>query len=257
MMSTHDDPINPSFDLEADLVLAQQVQTSFLPQQIPYVGGIDVHVTHQFAHLVGGDFYDFLPGPANSLLFTIGDISYKGISAALMMAVLRKVLRTAAEVLTEPTPSAILTYANQSMYEDLSKNSMFATAVVGNYHAESRTLSLSNAGHSPVLYRPRNGVTQLLEADHVPLGVTSDEAYTDIELPLRRDDLLILLTDGYMESQNSPGTVFGCESVIRIAESTANQSSKEIARAIYDGYCKAGFGAPSHDDQALLILKGV
>lgn len=256
-MTTLQNVADTTFDLEADLALAQQVQTSFLPQQIPSVAGIDVYAAYKFAHQVGGDFYDFLPGPTHSLIFAFGDISYKGMSAALMMAVLRKVLRTAAETLIDPTPSAILTYANRSMYEELSTNSMLATVVVGQYNSATQHLTISNAGHAPVLYRPQSERTQLLEAEHVPLGVIKHEEYTDSHLPLRCNDLLLLLTDGYMERQNAIGTVFGYESVLRVAETAAKLSAAEIAYAISGGYCNAGYGAQSHDDQALMIIKGV
>lgn len=246
-----------TFDLEADLALAHQVQTSFLPQHPPTVAGIDIYAAHKFAHQVGGDFYDFLPGSSQNFLFTIGDISYKGISAALMMSVLRKVLRTAAETLADPSPSEILRYANRSMYEELSTNSMFATAVVGDYRAGSGYFTISNAGHAPVLYRPHNGTTKLLEAKHVPIGVMDDEDYSEQRVRLERNDLLVLLTDGYLERQNSLGTLFGYENVIRSIERTAHKSAQEIAQAIYERFSKTAYGAQSYDDQALLIIKGV
>lgn len=255
-MTAYPELMQVPFDIKADLALAEQVQSSFLRRPIPSVSGLDIHADYKFAHQVGGDFYDFIGGPANSLFFAIGDVSYKGMSAALMMAVLRNVLRTASGVGENPTPSSILTYANANMFEDLSLNGMFATTFIGHYRPNSRCLTFSNAGHAPVLYRQRNGCVQLLEATHVPLGVLAKEEYTDVQIRMKEGDLLAVLTDGYMENQNQAGTIYGYDGLMNSINSSAEKSSEKIAQTIYEAFCHFDFGVQSHDDRALLIIKG-
>lgn len=245
-----------SFDIKADLALAEQVQRSFLRKPIPAVDGIEIYADYTFAHQVGGDFYDFMKGPSNSLFFAIGDVSYKGMSAALMMAVLRKVIRTATRVDEEPTPSSILRYANVNMYEDLALNDMFATTFVGQYQPDSRCLTISNAGHAPVFYRGSDKCIRLLEANHVPLGVLETEAYTDVQIRMEKDDLLVVLTDGYMENQNQAGTVYGYDRLMHSINSSVAESPEKIAQIISETACQVDFGVPSYDDRALLVIKG-
>lgn len=244
-----------SFDIEADLQLAKEVQATFLPQHPPFVEGIDIYADHKFAHMVGGDFYDFMRGASDSLIFAIGDVSYKGMSAALMMAVLRKVLRTASKVVDEVTPCRILDYTNANMYEELSNNGMFATVLIGQYQPETKCLSLSSAGHGPVFYRRANGQTQMVEATNVPLGVLDQASYVEHQIQMKKDDLLVALTDGYMESQNQSGTSYGYDSLFRIIDATADGSPREIAQAIQNEVCHYNFGVQDCDDQALLIIK--
>ncbi|MCB0184429.1 MAG: SpoIIE family protein phosphatase, partial [Caldilineaceae bacterium] len=119
--------------LETDLEQARKVQAGFFPTQMPAVEGLEIFAELRTAAHVGGDYYDFLSHSPQELTFAVGDVCNKGVSAALIMAVLRKVLRTGMKLLDRPSPKDILAYANSDMYEELSSAAMFATSFVGQY----------------------------------------------------------------------------------------------------------------------------
>lgn len=245
------------FDINTDLELAAQVQASFFPRNMPIVSGVDIYATAESAYHVGGDFYDLVAMPSGDLFFAIGDVSYKGMSAALIMAILRKVFRISLKSIPEPTPSDVLRYISADMYEDFVMNGMFATLVVGHFLPEYRTLHVSNAGHSPVIYRAAGGHAKIVPAHAAPLGVIKDEAYEDQALRLCENDLLAVLTDGYPEVKNQTGELFGHTKLLDIIDKLSESTATQLADEIYTEISQFGAGQDERDDQALVIIKGV
>lgn len=246
-----------TFDFRADLELAKQVQFNYLPQGIPAVPGIELFADSKSAHEIGGDFYDLIVGPEESLLFAIGDVSYKGMSAALITAVLHKVLRTGIKVLETPTPSALLNYINDDMYDELAINCMFATTLVGQYQPAGRNLVFSNAGHSPVIHRKFDGQAVLIEAGHPPVGVLEGQHFANQSLTLEPGDLFIILTDGYPEHRNQEGNYFGYDRLLKSIDTVAHQPPETIADLLYTEVDNFGSEMPHNDDKAIVIIKGV
>jgi sigma-B regulation protein RsbU (phosphoserine phosphatase) len=249
--------------LQAELDLARQVQVSLLPRLPPSVAGLDLFAESRPALKVGGDFYDFYLGsgkldqPAR-LTFSVGDVSGKGISAALLMAMTRTTLReTANGKDTMPTPEQILGRANAGLYDDFTDVGMMATVFVGQYDAAAGQLLYANAGHSPVIFCPVTGGARVLEADGPIMGVLPVSLSHDQVLPFGPGDVLAVLTDGFNEARNQCGELLGIERLQQIVESVADQSASDIARSLFAEVARFSDNQPQDDDQTLLIVKGI
>lgn len=243
-------------ELEFELELARQVQTGFLPDSLRLTAGLQIYGESRAAKQVNGDYYDFIQPEANQLFFAVGDVVNKGISAALLTAVLRKVIRTALKWSAAPSPKTILTYANTDMYDELDRTAMFATAFIGQFDAEQQMLTYVNAGHAPVIYRPARGVAQLLLANHPPLGVSAHSVYLNSSLSFAAEDLLVVASDGLIEARDHTGRMFGLEALLTLIDRQCHHSAQEIATTIFDTVTQFAAMASPADDQTLLILKG-
>lgn len=240
--------------LQTEMEMAQRVQIHLLPSKPPHVTGLDLWAATRPASHVGGDFYDFVVGAGHPFAFTIGDISGKGMPAALLMTMTRTVLRTKLNVVPMPNPAEVIARANQELYNDFTDVSMFATVFIGQYDPSSQMLSYANAGHSPVIYCPANGKAQLLEADGTAMGILSISFSQTHHLKLQPGDLFIAGTDGLNEASNQDDELFGIDRLLRLIESLAHKSAEEIAAQIYKQVQTFGTG-DLQDDQTLLILK--
>jgi sigma-B regulation protein RsbU (phosphoserine phosphatase) len=131
--------------LTHEMTMAKQAQAIFYPQHLPEVNGIALFAEFRPAMQVSGDYYDFVSLSANELLFTVGDISNKGLTAAFFTPLMRKVVRTALK-LGKPTPKSVLDYVNADLYDEFSQATMFATGFIGLYEATSRRLRFAARG---------------------------------------------------------------------------------------------------------------
>jgi sigma-B regulation protein RsbU (phosphoserine phosphatase) len=225
------------------------------------IPGLDVYARTLPALEVGGDFYDLVNPPGGPYTFAVGDVSGKGISAALIMAMTRTVLRgvgrSPGPSLAWPTPAQIMGRATEELYDDLTEVSMFATVFLGQYDARLRQLRYTNLGHSPVIYRPAGGVACFLEADGPPLGALPMNLSEDQTMPFGPDDLLIVATDGFNEARNTAGEMFGYERMRALVEGLADRHADEIARNLYAAVGVFSAGHSQDDDQTVIILKGI
>jgi sigma-B regulation protein RsbU (phosphoserine phosphatase) len=248
--------------LEAELDLARQVQLGLLPRRPPQVAGVDVFAESRPALQVGGDFYDFLPIPSGTncpptLMFAVGDVSGKGISAALLMAMTRTTLRAVTnDMAATCMPAAILRRANSYLYDDFTEVGMLASVFAGGYDSRRKLLTYANDGHAPVIFRPRNGQAHLLEADGPMLGVLPQSLAQDQVQPFGPGDILVVLTDGFSEAANAHGEFFGIEQLARIVDEMCDASACELGWRLFAEIDRHTAGLPQGDDQTLVVLKG-
>ena len=257
--------------LEAELELARKVQLGLLPRQPPQVAGLDLYAASRPALQVGGDFYDFyvtLPadvstgnrvgGMARSAAFAIGDVTGKGISAALLMAMTRTALRVVVgELAADYTPADMLKHANADLYDDFTEVDMMASIFVGRYDADSQRLMYANDGHSPVILCPRGEHARLLMADGPMVGVLPVSLAQNQTIPFVQGDVLAILTDGFNEAANAGGEFFGMERLERLIEETSELPARAIGERLHAEVER--FSAPhaQEDDQTLIIVKGI
>ncbi len=247
--------------LETEMALARRVQMHLLPQRLPTLAGVDIFARTRPALEVGGDFYDLGQMPGGPITFAVGDVSGKGISAALIMAMTRTVLRSAGRPTgdrpTWPTPAEIMSRATEELYDDLTEVGMFVTVFLGQYDPAGQQLCYANLGHSPVIYRPAGGPARLLEADGPALGMLPLNLSEDQTTPFGPGDLLIVATDGFNEARNTTGEMFGYERLLALADQAANCRADEIAEQLYTAVAAFSAGHAQDDDQTLIILKGM
>jgi sigma-B regulation protein RsbU (phosphoserine phosphatase) len=243
--------------IQTEMELAQRVQLRLLPQKLPQAPGLDVAARSRPALQVGGDFYDFMCGAGQPFTFAVGDVSGKGMSAALVMSMMHTALHGIAGLTPEFTPAALAAQANGYLYDDLTEVGAFTTMFVGQYEGASQRLNFANAGHSPVVYCPKGGPARLLEADGTAIGVLPISLCEDQGIPFRPGDLLLAATDGFSEAQNATEEMFGYERLLRLTESLATLSAPEILNALFAAAEAFSAGRAQDDDQTVVVLKGV
>lgn len=240
---------------EAEIELAKRVQLSMLPKDLPRVPGLDVWGATRAAFHVGGDFYDFVERADSTLTLVVGDVSGKGMAAALLMAVTRRVIRTQTNFRSAPTPETILRYTNAELYADFTNSLMMATAFVGQYNTAQHVLTFANAGHSPVMYRPAAGPTQVLGAEGTALGVLLDTGARDQQIVFHPGDVLVVGTDGLNEARNGDDRMFGYYGLKQTVDATAHLPAHAIVAELYAAVDRYSLGDNLQDDQTLVVLK--
>ncbi len=238
--------------IEKDLEFARSVQKSFLPYKPPDIKGYSFSFKYMPAHMVGGDFFDFIVASNKKISLVIGDVSGKGVSAAMFMARVMSDLRYL--TLLEAEPSIILEKLNNSFFERR-KRGVFVTLLFMSLDLDSRSITISNAGHpSPILARKKNGtVTQLDIGSNPPLGIIPEMTYTQDSQKLHKGDTVILYTDGLYECMNNAGEQFGFERIEEVMISHFNDAGS-VVESLHDEAKKFRKGAPVHDDLAILSL---
>jgi len=237
--------------LERDLEIARDVQRELLPRSVPTIAGLELTGVCIPATGVGGDYYDYLPVTDNRIGLVIGDVSGKGIPAALLMAGLQASVRGLAHA-TAP-PSEVNRRLNEMVYGSTS-DARYATFFYAMYDVDRRRLTFSNAGHYPPLLITAGGVTRLL-AHGPPIGILEGSEYQQDSCDLAVGDLLVLYTDGIVEAPNRNDEEFGEERLARILGERRGDDLEEIVRVVLDRVTSWNEDAPQHDDITLVLAR--
>ena len=243
--------------LQAEMEVARKVQLQMLPQHRPSLPTLDVYASSRPAREVGGDFYDFVVQPDRPLIAILGDVSGKGISAALIMGMIHAITNSAARFMPVPDPAAILSRANEYLYDDFTTLDTFATAFVCSYNPARQRMDYANAGHAPVIFRPAGGVSALLEGDGVPVGVLPMSLSQTQSLAFGAGDILVVATDGFSEAANLSGEMMGYERLLRLIDAIAAESAEQIGLKLFEAVQAFGAGHDQDDDQTVIVIKGV
>jgi serine phosphatase RsbU (regulator of sigma subunit) len=243
--------------LKNDMTVAANIQLQLLQQKVPHVQGLDLYARSMPALQVGGDFYNFNVHKLGSLVFAVGDVSGKGLPAAMLMAMTRVVLHGAARFMPIVNPKMLLSRINEDLYDDFTELGMFATTFVGCYDPAIRKLTYANAGHSPVIYCPHGGSAVLLEADGPAVGVLSFNLCENLSMDFLPGDVLVVATDGFSEASNAQGDLFGYERLLHSVEQLASLRAEQIAMKMFHHIIQFSEGQDQSDDQTIVVLKGV
>jgi phosphoserine phosphatase RsbU/P len=190
-----------------ELKIAQEVQTTLFPESPASLGGFEMHAMSLPARTVGGDYFDFIFGPGNNLCLALGDISGKGISAALLMASLNSAVRAfilghdATENST-PSPAMLLTLLNRHLFLS-TQSARYATLFLATYDSENRSLTYANGGHLAPLILSTDGTIRRLDVGGSVVGLLEDLEYVEATVQLQTGDLLVAFTDGLTEPENA------------------------------------------------------
>jgi phosphoserine phosphatase RsbU/P len=244
--------------LQTEMEVARNVQLRLLPQTAPRAPAIEFFGYSRPALQVGGDFFDFVARPSWPVTFAVGDISGKGMSAALLMTMIHTVIRNHARFRPSATPEWILAQTNEDLYDDFSDIGAFATVFTGQFNAATRELSYANAGHSPViLCRAAHGRACLLEADGPPVGVLPASLAQNHVMTFDPGDVLVVATDGFSEARGADDEMFGYDRLLEMVEALTHLPAHEIAARLFDMVSSFAAGHPQDDDQTLVVAKGM
>jgi serine phosphatase RsbU (regulator of sigma subunit) len=233
-----------------ELSAARVIQQQLLPTELPSLPGWRVATHYQPARAVGGDFYDFLQLPDGQVALVAGDVTDKGIPAALVMATTHSILRSDAPWLV--SPSDVLEHANQRLYLDIPKH-MFVTCLYAVLDPVSGRLRYANAGHSLPYVATAGGVTQLC-ATGMPLGAMPGMTYEEHEIYLAPGDSILLYSDGLVEAHNPAGEMFGFPRLQTIVENSS-RSECIIDICLTELSTFAGHDWEQEDDITLVTLQ--
>ena len=241
--------------IESELAVAREIQLQLLPGIFPAVPSrkeFDIYASLEPAREVGGDFYDFFFIDRNSLCIVIGDVSGKGVPAALFMAMTKTMIKAAARLLVEP--EYILADVNREIAKD-NPSLTFVTVFLGVLDLNSGDLTYTCAGHNPQLFIGQRGNTVLLGDAQCPaIGLDDTFQYRQATAQLRHKDGLLLFTDGVTEAQNDKNRLFTQESLMNTVALTADVAPRERVMAILSQIREFTGGRPLDDDMTLLAL---
>jgi serine phosphatase RsbU (regulator of sigma subunit) len=193
--------------IEQELRVARLIQQTLLPKHVPDRPGYEVAAYYQPAREVGGDFYDFLDLDDGRLGLVVGDVTDKGVPAALVMATTRTMLRASAQ--RYDSPGAVLKRVNDVIVTDIPPN-MFITCLYAILDTETGRLQFANAGHDlPYRRSSSAGGAEELRATGMPLGLLPGMDYEEKEIVLERGDSVLFYSDGLVEAHDPQREMFG------------------------------------------------
>jgi serine phosphatase RsbU (regulator of sigma subunit)/anti-sigma regulatory factor (Ser/Thr protein kinase) len=235
--------------IEQELRVAQLIQQQFLPQELPDLPGWRVGAYYGPAREVGGDFYDFIKLPDGQVGIVVGDVTDKGVPAALVMATTHSILRAEAPRLV--APSEVLTRANELLVDEMPAH-MFVTCLYAVLDPGTGRLRYANAGHNVPYVRTEGGVTEL-RATGMPLGLLPGMEYEEKEATLAPGEVVLLHSDGLAEAHNGEREMFGFP---RVAALTGEASDGEVLidRLLKELQEFTGPGMEQEDDITLVTL---
>lgn len=249
--------------VEQELEQAEQIQRHLFPNP-PAVVGLDVAAFYRPARETTGDFYEFVSPPSThngdtpaQLGVILGDVSGKSLPAALLMAVARTALRSAARVAADD-PLEVMTLANQALVGNMPRGS-FVAASYAYFDSHALRLDIINAAQ-PFPLLVRDGGAHLLagEGGHFPLGITIKTGYCTASVPLQPRDVLLFYTDGVVEARNHTGELFGFERLMAtLCELAAAPTMPPamIADVLLQHVDAWLAGAPQNDDIAIIVVQ--
>ena len=247
--------------LEGELVIAQEVQAQLYPKLITQLETLEVHGFCRPARTVSGDYYDFLALNSDKLMLAVGDISGKGISAALLMATIYSAVRAysiedrsllseltlrepaavgaaggsglmlASESReTEASPATLLTLLNHQLYES-TPEAKYATLFLGIYDGATRRFTYTNGGHLPPIVISEDGSSRLLSCGGTVVGLFDNLSFPEATVQLRPGDMLVAYTDGVTEPENDYGE-FGEERLIQLVRENRHLPLERITEIV-------------------------
>jgi len=242
--------------MEQELRVAQDFQKMLLPKQCPQVPGVEIGAVSLPALEVGGDFYDFFWLDSDRLGIVIADVAGKGIPGALIMSMVRSVVR--AESPHATSPRAVLERVNQTVFAD-TRERVFITMMFAILDLSRRTLTFARAGHEPlVAYSRSTGGMRLLAPEGIALGLVDNHLFSvirDQEVPLENGDVVVLYTDGVIEAMDERDREYGQERFLDMLRTHVEMPAEDLIHALVTDVRHFARSGRQSDDITLVVLK--
>ena len=244
--------------LEKELRFARRVQAALLPTKLPKkMKGVDVDASFSAALELGGDFYDYLVPESQTLIMALGDVSGKGVPAALYSVFAGELVRGRTfrrrYVPERSSPAAVLMSINTILHERQLEE-YYCTLCYAIFDLKRRSVTLANSG-VPYPVRASGDTCGLIEAPGVPLGSFPGMTYDEVTLPLASGDVFVFCSDGVSEAMNRKSEEFGSGRLIDVVSKTKHLTAKEIVYSIVEAVEAHRAGFPPNDDTTVVALK--
>jgi serine phosphatase RsbU (regulator of sigma subunit) len=237
-----------------ELEIARDVQQHLLPQDLPAIPGLDFAGYCRSAKFVGGDYYDFLPMRDGGLFFTLGDVSGKGIAAAVLMASIQASLRS--QVVRPPDSIAsLMGDFNKAVYS-FSTADKYSTLFCGLLNVASRKLTYVNAGQvRPMVMRCGSGQIERLDSGGFPVGLLDGSEYEQGEVLLQPGDAVLCFSDGISEATNAKGEMWDEAEVEKLALACTALSARQIIDKLVEATDRFTGDAEQNDDMTVVAIR--
>ncbi|MDA1305646.1 MAG: GAF domain-containing protein [Acidobacteria bacterium] len=244
--------------LDKELKFARRVQAALLPTKLPKrLKGVDVAASFSPARELGGDFYDYLVPESNTLIVTLGDVSGKGVPAALYSVFAGELVRGRTfrrrYVPERSSPAAVLMSINTILHERQLEE-YYCTLVYAIFDLKRRTVTMSNSG-LPYPVRASGDTCEMVDARGVPLGSFPGMTYDEISFPLESEDVYVFCSDGVTEAMNRRSDEFGSDRLCDLVAKTRHLTAKEIVHSIVEAVDAHRAGFPPNDDTTIVAIK--
>lgn len=237
-----------------ELEIAQDVQQRLFPEHTPELAPLDIAAYCRPAKSVGGDYYDFVEMSDGGLFFTLGDVSGKGMGAAVLMASIQASIRS--QVFDRPASLPNLVGVFNKAVASFSRSERYSTLFCGFFDPTFRHLTYVNAGQvDPLLLRQDSGELQRLDIGGPPVGLLSFSMYSAGTLTLHPGDTILLFSDGISEATNENGDMWDDREVRQILKAKHTLAAQEILEAVVQGADQFAGAAEQADDMTLMVLK--
>jgi len=237
--------------VEKELEIARDIQKSFLPEDGIRIKGLDIYYLNLPSSSVGGDYFDIIKLDENNVVFSIDDISGHGIPASLLMAIFRTSFIF--KINESKNINDTIKYLN-NLIANTTDNNLYVTSFTCQIDIENKKLKYINAGHNPpVLLRKKE--VYYLDKGSLVLGLFEDVDYFEVEEKLKKDDIVVLFTDGLIEAENKDGEQFGLNRFIKILKMNRKKSAEIILKEIINGVKFHTVQQDFEDDLTLIIIR--
>ncbi len=237
--------------IEQDLQSARELQIALLRGEAPALTGLEVAIGYRPARIVGGDLYHFFEYPDDTALITMGDVSGKGVAAALYGALASGLLRTL--VPKRRDPALLLRLLNQALMER-KVEARFLALLVLLWQAGTRQLTMANSGAMPP-FICRGPEIIKPQVEGVPLGLLPDREYDAVTFQARQGDLIVIYSDGITDQLNPAGADYGRRRLIELLKKVCTGSPQSVVDALFADLDRFAESSPAFDDQTLLVLR--
>ncbi|MGI8672087.1 MAG: GAF domain-containing protein [Luteitalea sp.] len=247
--------------IERELRFAQRVQAALLPQEVPArIRGLDIAARFAAARELGGDFHDYLDPVANQLVVVLGDVSGKGVPAALYSAFAAELVRSRTfrtrYVPTAVTPSSVLRVVNTILHQRQLEE-FYCTLCYSQFDLKRKTVTMANSGVPYPLRLSPEGAVSWVELAGVPLGSFAGVEYDERVLGYAKGDVFLFYSDGISEGMNAAGDEFGGERLAEVMAGQVGRTAQQIADAVFEAVAAFRGDAAQNDDMTAVVVRAL
>ena len=256
-MPRHIQRISERVRMAKELEIARSVQLGLLPKEKPFINGYDIAGVCLPAEEVGGDYFDFVHLGRGKLGIALGDVSGKGVPAAIYMTLTKGILQSHAE--KNVTPKEVLSKVNGLMYRTIERNS-FVSMLYAILDGEQCRLLFARAGQCPViLTRDIGGKGSFLTPKGMALGLENGKVFDSVlqeqEIQLHQGETIVFYTDGFTEAMNERAEEFGEQRLVESVNRHGDVTAEGMIQAVCEDIKKFTGPAPQHDDMTMVVVK--
>lgn len=243
--------------MQKELEIARNVQMGLLPKNNPNIKGFDISGTCLPAKEVGGDYFDFVTLSPQKLGIAVGDVSGKGVPAAIYMTLTKGILQSHAD--DTVSPRLVLNKVNKLLYRNIEKNS-FVSMFYAVLDIENNSLTFARAGHNPgIMINQQDGSNQELNTDGIALGLEEgtvfNEKLKEQTITLSSGDTLVFYTDGFTEAMDPMKNEFGEEKFVQLISQNREKSAQQLIDILVNSVNAFSKDTLQHDDMTVVVIK--